>query len=163
MAGLAVTTSDWKVVLVRHGEATSTIENPERPLTIDGRRHAEQVASWLEMQDIDLDAIVHSGKLRARQTAKIFGNRLGVPPSRVYETAGLDPNDDPQPMADRLESERSSVMVVGHLPNLNRLASTLLVGGAASLQFRFIDAGAVILAQGRGGWQVEAVVGHDLI
>ncbi|MGD8440575.1 MAG: phosphohistidine phosphatase SixA [Holophagae bacterium] len=158
-----MTTSDWKVVLVRHGEATSTSENPARPLTIEGRQHAERVASWLKTRDIVLDEIVHSSKLRARQTAKIFGNRLGVPPARVHETAGLEPNDDPQPMADRLESERASVMVVGHLPYLNRLVSTLLVGGAASLQFRFIDAGAVVLAQGRGGWQVEAVIGHDCV
>ncbi len=163
MAGLAVTTSDWKVVLVRHGEATSTIDNPERPLTIDGRRHAEKVASWLDMQGLEFDEIFHSDKLRARQTAKIFGNRLSVPPARVHETAGLAPNDDPRAMADRLESERASVIVVGHLPHLNRLASALLVAGTAALRFRFIDAGAVVLARGSGGWQVDAVVGHDLV
>jgi phosphohistidine phosphatase len=158
-----MTTSGWKVVLVRHGEATSTSENPERPLTIDGRRHAEQIATWLEEHEIELDEILHSSKLRSRQTAKIFGNRLGVPPPRVHQVPGLNPHDDPRTMADQIEAARSSVMVVGHLPHLNRLASALLIGDAGSLQFRFVDAGAVILGQGRGGWQIEAVIGHDVV
>ena len=163
MVGVAVTTSDWKVVLVRHGEATSTSENPERPLTINGRRHAEQIATWLEEHEIELDEIFHSTKLRSRQTAKIFGNRLGVPPARVHQVAGLNPHDDPRTMAERIETTRTSVMVVGHLPHLNRLASALLLSDGGSLQFRFVDAGAVILGQGRGGWQIEAVIGHDLV
>ncbi len=158
-----MTTSGWKVVLVRHGEATSTTDNPERPLTITGRQHAERIATWLEAHDVEPDEILHSTKLRARQTAKILGHRLGVPPSRVFEVADLGPHDEPQSVVDRLEAGQRSVMVVGHLPHLNRLASALLVGGAASIQFRFVDAGAVVLARVWDGWRIDAVIGHDLV
>ncbi len=70
--------SDLKIILVRHGQSTSTIENPERPLAIAGRQHAEQMASWLERCGYEVEEIVHSSKLRARQTAKIFGSRLNL-------------------------------------------------------------------------------------
>jgi phosphohistidine phosphatase len=152
-----------KLILVRHGEATSTSENPERPLTITGRRHAESVATWLESCGHTVDEVFHSEKLRARQTAKIFGNRLGVHAAKVRQRPGLKPHDDPGAVAGELAADGRSVMVVGHLPFLNRLASTLLVNDADRLRFRFVDAGAVVLASRCGGWEIEAVAGHDTV
>ncbi|HSN53930.1 MAG TPA: hypothetical protein VLT32_04630, partial [Candidatus Sulfomarinibacteraceae bacterium] len=105
----------------------------------------------------------HSDKLRARQTAKILGRRLDVPPSRVHQLGGLAPADEPLPMSDSLEAERQPLMVVGHLPYLARLASLLLVGEPDRLQIRFLDAGAVVLSRGPGGWQLEAVVSHEMV
>ena len=156
-------TSKLKVVLVRHGESTSTLENPERPLAISGRQHAERVASWLLRCNYGAEGIVHSSKLRARQTAKIFGCRLGVHAAHVREMAGLNPHDDPAPVAEALEVDRRSIIIVSHLPFLNRLASLLLVGEGERLRFQFSDAGAVILARVSGGWRIEAVVGHEMV
>jgi phosphohistidine phosphatase len=153
----------WKVILVRHGEATSTTENPERPLTITGRRHAENAASWLQRCGYEVEEISHSNKLRARQTAKIFGNRLGVHAARVQQAAGLNPHDDPASMADLIVADRRSVMLVGHLPFLGRLASLLLVGNPDRLNIRFSDAGVVVLGVAGGGWQIEAVAGHEML
>jgi phosphohistidine phosphatase len=156
-------TAASKLILVRHGEATSTAENPERPLTDVGRQHAERVASWLKRCGHGVDEIRHSDKLRALETAKIFGNRLEVPPAKVRRSPGLKPHDDPAPLAVELEVEERPLMIVGHLPFLNRLASVLLVGDPDKLQFRFADAGAVVLAACCGGWQVEAVAAHDMV
>lgn len=156
-------TSHVTVVLVRHGEATSTDENPERPLTVAGRQHAERVASWLDTAGVEVEAVVHSPKLRARQTAKIFGQRLGVHAARVRERADLRPHDDPRPVADDLELDQTSLVIVGHLPFLARLASQLLVGDPDSLRIRFLDAGAVVLGRVGEGWQLEAVAGHDQV
>lgn len=156
-------TAKTKVVLVRHGQSTSTIENPERPLAIAGRQHAEQVASWLVGCGYGAEEIVHSSKLRARQTAKIFGCRLGIHAGHVREVAGLKPHDDPAPVAETVEQDRRSIVVVSHLPFLNRLASLLLVGDSDRLRFQFSDAGAVILARVTDGWRIEAVVGHEMV
>jgi len=153
----------WKVYLVRHGQATSTTENPERPLTIEGRRHAERVASWLEKSGHEVDEILHSEKLRARQTAKIFGSRLGLHAAKVHETPGLRPHDDPSAMADAIEADRRSIMVVGHLPYLSRLASALLVRDPDCLNTRITDAGVVVLGRAGSGWQIEAVASHEMI
>jgi phosphohistidine phosphatase len=146
---------------MRHGEATPTSENPQRPLTIAGRQHAERVSSWLAEQGYEIDEVRHSGKVRARQTAKILGHRLDVPVALVREVAGFGPHGDPAPFAGEIESDRRSVALVGHLPLLNRLASTLLVGDPDRIRFRFGDAGAVVLEWAAGGWQVVAVVGHE--
>jgi phosphohistidine phosphatase len=156
-------TNDWTVVLVRHAEAVSTCDNPQRPLSIAGRQHAERMATWLREMRYRSEEVVHSDKLRARQTAKILGQRLDIHPAKVHEIAGLGPGDDPLTMADGLEAERRSVMVVGHLPYMARLASTLLVGEPDRLQIRFFDAGTVVLSRGAGGWQLEAVVSHEMV
>jgi len=156
-------TSKPKVLLVRHGQSTSTMENPQRPLAILGRQHAEHVATWLHECGYSVEEILHSSNLRARQTAKIFGARLGVHAGHVREVSGLKPNDDPAPMAETLETDRRSIMVVSHLPLLNRLASLLLAGDPDLLQFQFSDAGVVILAGVAGGWRIEGVVGHQMI
>lgn len=150
-----------KVILARHGEATSTMENAERPLTITGRRQTEEAASRLERSGYRIEEIRHSDKLRARQTAKIFGNRLGVPRPRVRPRPGLRPLDDPVNAAVEVEAEGRSLMFVGHLPFLTRFASLLLTGDPNKLSFRFTEAGVVVLGRARGAWQVESVSGHD--
>ncbi len=155
--------SSSKVILVRHGQSTSTLENPERPLAISGRQHAEQMASWLAGCGYEVEEIVHSCLLRARQTAKIFGARLGMHAALVRELTGLTPNDDPGPIALSLETDRRSIMIVSHLPFLNHLASLMLVGDPERIQLQFSDAGVVILARVNGGWRIEAVVGHQMI
>ncbi len=152
-----------KIILARHGESTSTSENPQRPLAITGRQHAELMASWLNDCGYGIDEIVHSSKLRARQTAKIFGSRLGLHAAHVREMSGLKPHDDPAPVADLVQAERRSIMVVSHLPFLNRLVSLLAAGDPDRLQFQFSDAGVVILAKVSGGWRIEAVVGHQMV
>jgi phosphohistidine phosphatase len=160
--GLSMTSAQ-KIILARHGESTSTLENPQRPLAITGRQHAEQMASWLERCGYQVEEIVHSSKLRARQTAKIFGSRLGLHAAHVREVPGLKPNDDPDAMAEIIELDRRSIVIVSHLPFLNRLTSLLLAGDPQRLQFQFSDAGTVILARVSGGWRVEAVVGHQMV
>jgi len=155
--------SRLKVLLARHGESTSTIEDPQRPLAITGRQHAEQMASWLHGCEYEVEKIVHSSKLRARQTAKIFGNRLGIHAAHVREIDGINPHDAPEPIADLIDLESGSLLIVSHLPFLNRLASFMLTGDPHRLQFQFSDAGALVLAKVSGGWRIEAVVGHQMI
>lgn len=155
--------SKLKVLLARHGESTSTMENPQRPLAITGRQHAEQMASWLHGCGYDVEKVLHSSKLRARQTAKIFGNRLGIHAAHVREFDGINPHDAPEPIADLIDLESGSLLIVSHLPFLNRLASFMLTGDPHRLQFQFSDAGALVLAKVSGGWRIEAVVGHQMI
>ena len=156
-------TTERTVVLARHGEAMSTSESFERPLTIVGRQHSERMASWLESSGYRVDEIVHSEKLRARQTAKIFGRRLGLHAAKVHEAPHLNPGDDPVHLADTIETDRRSVMVVGHLPFLARLASVLLVGDPNLLQIGFVEAGVVVLTRERGGWQVDAAANFNVV
>jgi phosphohistidine phosphatase SixA len=54
-------------------------------------------------------------------------------------------------------------MLVGHLPFLGRLASTLLVGDPDRLSTRFADAGVMVLCRVGGGWRIEAVASHEML
>jgi len=152
-----------KIVLVRHGEATSTVEDPERPLTVVGRQHAEWAATWLERCGYEVAEIRYSEKLRARETAEILGKRLGMNGSRVRRRLGLKGHDDPAPVAVDIEAEDRSLLIVGHLPFLARLAGILLVGDPDRVGLWFTDAGVLVLGRTRGAWRVEALVGSDAV
>jgi phosphohistidine phosphatase len=66
--------------------------------------------------------------LRAKQTAKIIAEALKIPDSLVQSVKGLSPNDDIRLWAERISKEREDLMLVGHLPFLEKLTSFLLCG-----------------------------------
>jgi broad specificity phosphatase PhoE len=70
------------LLLVRHGETDWNAEgrlqgHTDRPLSDYGRRQARELAADLE--DEELEAIYSSDLARARETAEIVGERLGLP------------------------------------------------------------------------------------
>jgi phosphohistidine phosphatase len=82
---------------------------------------------------------VHSGKLRAEQTAELLAGALGRARS-IEPRDGLAPNDPVAPVADWLRdaAESTSSALVGHLPFLDRLASSLITADENThvIQFR---------------------------
>ena len=69
----------------------------------------------------------YSGKLRARQTAELFW-RACNPLADFSVVRGLQPTDPPEWMADELAGETQDVMLVGHMPNIERLLRLLIEG-----------------------------------
>jgi broad specificity phosphatase PhoE len=70
------------LLLVRHGETDWNADGrlqgqTDRPLSDFGRRQARQLAD--ELADEQLEAIYSSDLSRARETAEIVGERLGLP------------------------------------------------------------------------------------
>ena len=119
--------SQRHLYIVRHGEAKPKDVDPERGLTDPGRTNVTNMAAWAGAAGIRVDAIRHSGKLRAEQTAVIFAEHLGA---QAVPAGGLAPNDDVTDIAKAIESETGDIMLVGHLPFLERLAGQLIAGGA---------------------------------
>lgn|SRR5262245_16987133 len=115
-----------QVYLVQHGTSKSEVEDPQRSLTDEGRAVVEQMAEHLAGAGISVDRIEHSDKLRARQTGEILASKL-KPLSGTEQVSGLAPNDDIAPMRLRLQEEEKNLMLVGHLPYLTRLLSSLLL------------------------------------
>ncbi len=151
------------VVLVRHGDAMSKEEDSRRPLSAIGRDHVEKVAGLVAGIGLELEEVRHSGKERARETAEIFAERVGVTPDRVREASGLNPKDDVEVIAEQLETEDRSVALVGHLPFMGLLASRLLSGDAERVQLRFQDAGCLLVTRVEGGWRLDGFVNHELL
>ena len=112
--------------LMQHGQATTEAENAASPLTEAGRAAVERVAARAKAADVRIDRCVHSGRLRAEQTAEVLVGALGS--ESIEFRDGLAPNDPVAPVADWLRdaAESSSIALVGHLPFLDRLASLLI-------------------------------------
>ena len=72
-----------ELFLVQHGHAMAKTDDPLRPLTPDGAEAVERIGVWAHEASLSIRQILHSGKLRAEQTAQILANHLnpaeGIP------------------------------------------------------------------------------------
>lgn len=150
-----------KLYLVQHAEAKTKKQDPERSLTPKGRKDAIQVVKLAKRLDIDIDQIRHSGKTRARQTAGIFGQHI---PSQagIVEVSGLGPVDDVIPIGDEITADDENLMLVGHLPFMERLAGYLLTGDADHKVIDFHNAGLVCLKCDREAWVVDWIITPEM-
>ncbi|TLD46985.1 MAG: Phosphohistidine phosphatase SixA [Accumulibacter sp.] len=143
--------------LVQHGEAVAESVDARRPLSEAGRATVDQVATWAARHGLAVDQVRHSGKLRAEQTASILAARL-QPPRGVVAQSGMAPNDDVRPVAKTLAGEAGSLMLVGHLPFLARLAALLLSGDSERSLIGFRYACLVGLVRDADQWTISCVV-----
>lgn len=154
--------SGTRLYLLRHGEAKSKDEDPNRALTARGADDVTRMAIWAARADISVDAIRHSGKLRAQQTAEIFSEHLpdGPVPQAV---SGLGPNDDVQTVAQPIQRENRPILLVGHLPFLERLASWLVAGDPNASVVTLDAAALLVLVNREDGWSVASLMQPELL
>ncbi|MCX5903050.1 MAG: phosphohistidine phosphatase SixA [Proteobacteria bacterium] len=129
--------------LVQHGTSVPKEIDPECPLTDEGRDTVERIARSAAGHKIEVSLIKHSGKTRARQTADIMAYFL-KPPGGVQEVSGLNPLDDVTLVAKGLPGAEN-VMLVGHLPFMERLVSYLITGATDRIVVKFQNGGIVCL------------------
>jgi phosphohistidine phosphatase len=151
-----------ELFLVRHGEAKASIEDPACPLTERGMEAVRRMAAWAAQAGVKVDQIRHSGKTRAEQTAALLAEKLN-PAQGMIAVEGLRPSDEVGPVAEALEAEHVSVMLVGHQPFLGSLAGHLLAGDTGGKIIRFQTAEIVSLSPGEGKWSVNWVMSPDLL
>ncbi len=132
-----------RLYLVQHGLA-------DGDLTAEGRAETELIAGVAAGYGVEVSRIVHSGKLRAQQTAAIMAAALS-PAGGVGQADGLNPNDD----ISASEIEQDRLMIVGHQPFLGRLCAWLITGSQEKSPIRFRNSGIVCLEQGPEGWQIS--------
>ena len=153
------------VYLMQHGQATTDAENPGRPLTDAGQAGVQRVAARARAAGVRVGHCVHSGKLRAEQTARLLVSEIGAEAS-VEARPGLAPNDPVAPTAQWLRgvSEHQALALVGHLPFLDRLASLLVADNEDAQVVQFRMGGLVKLEpkDGRDGFAVAWAIPPDL-
>ena len=142
------------IYLVRHGEAVSEKLDPERPLTASGREAVERIAGMAATKNVTVTTIFHSGILRATQTAEILAEPLRCT-SGVQPLSGLRPQDDPAIAKAEIEAAESPIMLVGHLPHLNRLLALLLSGDPESQVMEFPPAAMVCCSNDMSKWKIS--------
>lgn len=143
------------IYLVQHGLALSKEEDPQRGLAKEGIDKVRLIADVAANYSVKVDTICHSGKARAEQTAKLMAAAL-EPPGGVVARQGLAPLDDVSTLAMELDPA-SNLMLVGHLPFMERLTSLLTTGSAAFRVFRFQNGGIVCLDRDEEGekWYIK--------
>ncbi len=150
-----------RLYLVQHGEAKSEAEDPERPLTVRGEEETREISAVTKRLGIRPARIYHSGKKRAEQTAGIIAGALNL---SAQLGQGLNPNDDVRPWGERISREAGDLMIVGHLPFLEKLASSLLCEdeGAEAVLFRY---SAILCLEKKepGRWAVDWVLKPEMV
>jgi phosphohistidine phosphatase len=145
------------IYLVRHGEAVSERIDPARPLTRLGSEEVDRVSRKAAGKNVQVSAIFHSGILRAKQTAEILAQHLRFT-SEVRQLSGLLPQDDPSIAKAELETAEQPIMLVGHLPHLNRLAALLVSGQMETEIVEFAPATIVCCANDGSGWKIAWIL-----
>jgi phosphohistidine phosphatase len=129
--------------LVQHGKSLSKEDDAERGLSPDGVSDVNRISEVAAGYGVKPKSIEHSGKKRARQTAEIFAQKL-LAGKEITVRSGTDPLDDVTAIAKVLNAE-DELMLVGHLPFMERLAGFLITGSAKTLVIKFQNGGIVCL------------------
>lgn len=111
------------LILWRHADAAEGGRDLERKLTARGRKQAARMAEWLTERLPSRYQLLSSPARRARETADALGAKYriserlapGAAPADILEAAGWP-------------SRKGAVVVVGHQPDLGRVAAVLLAG-----------------------------------
>ena len=131
--------------LVQHGKSLSKDVAPDPGLTKDGKAAVVRIADVAASYGIRPTQIRHSGKQRAKETAEIMEKTLQVT-TRLTPMKGIAPKDDVMPFAQTLDGI-DGLMIVGHLPFLERLCALLTTGDPDLTVFKFQNGGIVCLDQ----------------
>ena len=149
-----------ELILWRHADAEEGERDMERKLTGKGRKQAERVGEWLLARLPGRYSVLASPARRARETADALGTRYkiaerlapGAAPGEVLKLCGWP-------------SHKGAVVVVGHQPDLGRVAALLVAG--AEVEWSVKKGGLWWLSnRERGGGTevvVRAVIAPDLI
>ena len=132
--------------LVQHAKSQSKEIDPDQSLSNEGIADVKRIAGVAKGYGVHVSRIQHSGKKRARQTAEIFASEL-EPPCGVHQIDGISPLDDVAVFARQLRNEED-LMVVGHLPFMERLVSFLIIGSAEKTIIKFQNGGIVSMDKG---------------
>ena len=152
-----------KLYLVQHAESKSEKMDPARGLSEKGQADVKKVAAFLKTLRLVVEAIWHSGKTRAVQTAGILGQAVSAKQG-VIQQNGLAPLDPVQPIQEKISQVSEDLMIVGHLPFMGKLASSLAAGSESADAVAFRQGGVVCLERDdQGTWRVRWAVTPDLL
>ena len=140
--------------LVQHGKSMPKSVDPDQGISEGGGAETRRIAEVAGGYGVKISQIKHSGKTRARKTAEIFASALN-PAGVTEEVSGLKPMDDVAAFASALKPD-DDIMLVGHLPFMERMAAYLITGSTDRPVFKFQNSGIVCLNKNpdTGSWVI---------
>lgn len=152
-----------RIYLMQHGEALDKELDPERPLSDKGKQDVAAIAALFKSQATELGRVLHSGKLRAEQTAKLMGDTIRPGIDMAAQT-GLSPNDDVEAFTGEMSQWQGDTLVVGHLPFMAKLAAYLLGGDTSADRFGFRPGTLLCLERADDeGWRLNWMLRPELL
>jgi phosphohistidine phosphatase len=128
--------AELELYLLRHAHAGNPAEwtgdDAVRPLSQKGRRQARALGRFLAERGFGPDAIVSSPKVRARQTADIVADSIGIAVTVDERLAG--PLDLDVLAAVVASAGGDQIVLVGHDPDFSELCATLCGAGEMPLR-----------------------------
>ncbi len=126
-----------KIYLLRHGRAVERgaagwDRDCDRPLTSEGEKQIVRIARGMRQLNLEFDHALSSPYVRAWRTAEIAAKELGLG-ARLRASRHLMPDGDPAGLVrqlGRLRPPVRGVLLVGHEPDLGRLAALWATGVA---------------------------------
>ena len=116
------------LILLRHAKSDWSGDEPDhdRPLAKRGRRQAPEAGRWLAEHVEHIDLAVVSTAVRARQTWELVSAPLAEAPSvSLEERAYAASASNLLAIVRALPDDATTVVLVGHNPGIEDLASTL--------------------------------------
>jgi phosphohistidine phosphatase len=149
-----------KLYLVQHGKALSKEDAAHRPLSMEGKKETRKIARFLKKRNIKTDFIWHSGKARAVETAQIIS--WVIEHEKISEREDLNPSDPVEKFREEVERLNADLMIVGHLPFLQKLASLLLTKADHHSLISFKNSGVVCLEKQKD-WELAWSMTPNLV
>ena len=121
---------DHKLIIMRHAKSDWSTNAPtdfERPLVKRGVIAAENMGTWLTVQNYKPDRIVSSPAVRAKMTAVTVCERLGISRSKItWDKRIYESNLDTLLDVISTHARRANTMLlIGHNPGLDYLLNYL--------------------------------------
>lgn len=152
--------------IIRHADALALGErgvtaDEERPLSDDGHKQAAQIAAGLKKRGVELELLLTSPLVRARQTAEALRDGWGEGAPPVADCPYLAPGAKKRKLLDRLREQHVEALgLVGHNPDLSELVGWLV--GSKKAGFNLEKAGVACVefegAPGKGCGSLAWVV-----
>lgn len=149
-----------KLYIVQHGLSLSGEVDPEKSLSPEGEAESRKIAAFLKEKNIRVGLIWHSPKKRAAQTARIMADTISCP--ETQEREDLNPLDPVGSFPKEIEALNIDLMIVGHLPFVQRLAS-LLLSGEENKELISVRNSGVICLEHTDSWKVLWTVIPELL
>lgn len=118
------------VILVRHAKSSwddHTLSDFERPLNDRGKKDAPEMAGRLKKRKITIDRLISSPAKRAKKTAGIFAEELGIKKDEIILVEKLylaEPDAFSEVIARQPESVKT-IALFSHNPGLTEFANSL--------------------------------------
>ena len=152
-----------RLYLVRHAEANPKETDPARHLSARGEKDLRKVARFLKPLGLGVQAIWHSPKTRAVETAEVLATAIKAKKGLV-QRSDLGPDADVRPAAKEIERFGADLALVGHMPMVALLTSQLVCGDVEQELAAFPTAAVLCLEHcPHGYWMIVWMVTPALL